>query len=72
MPSFAQCGQFLCSGSCLDEHEEKHLRLTATPQGPVESAAEDVPLPKVRGITVRGTWLGGRMRPRSSWHPGCQ
>jgi hypothetical protein len=67
-----RCGQFLCSWRCLDEHEEKHLRLAAGPQGPVETAAPDMPLPSVQGITLGQSSVARRMRPWNSSRPGDQ
>ena len=61
-----RCGQFLCSGPCLDEHAENHLRTTSTPQGPVETAALDSPLSRVRGITFGRPSVAGRIGPTSS------
>ncbi len=68
----SRCRQFLCSGSCLDEHEEKHLRLKAARQGPEGTAAGDMPLPRVQGITIPRRSMALRMRPLSSSWPGGQ
>jgi hypothetical protein len=61
-----RCGQFLCSGTCLDDHAEKHLRITATLQRPVETTALDLPLQRVQGITFERRSVAGRIGPRTS------
>lgn len=47
-----RCGQFLCSGRCLDEHRSQHLRLTAAADALVETVARDAALQEVRRTTV--------------------
>ncbi len=60
-----RCGQFLCSGLCLDEHVDKHVRITATPEHRVETAL-DVPLQGVQGSTIGRRLVAGRIGPSTS------
>ena len=67
-----RCGQFLCSGPCLDEHEVAASAFDGDARGSVGTAAGDAPLPRSArdyGWGKYGGWMNASAGLKPAWRP---